>query len=529
MFLLTSTGRVGNMAKRTPQEIDEQIISMWYLGYPRPDIQRKTGVSAGHIADVVAREELVGKGDVEALRRLAKAHGKTQTPMINVMRYIRFKNACKEQDLDEEDVIDNLPRVAEVCKKAKISLEQLPLDIKERAAKNEELERQAKEAEKAAQVANKRREEAEKQEKYSKEERDKFHKEMEWLEEDGLSFDDPLKLKNMLANAERDNYNLKILYDKASRVHMMDAEIMRLEGTMKQLAVQEKEHEKTIGEQQLRVRANTERLKLVDELDAMNFTVSVLRSISDTVKKVAAANNTTNEASTQKFQNDILKRYDVLTGLDSTISKIQKEKEWLECLLQTLKMAYTKESNTIASLKLLHEHRVPDTEVLLIHSLAEGERWSLQDLASKVRRHGSIDKALEQSEKQVKELEKRKLVLEQEVSVLEIRKASLEEFLLQEEELKTQVNLIMDTLRNGFKKVENVLSDVSQAKEVTVQDIRAIGREAAMVTKQYADAQGVLMWDPLIRLSKGERVDPAQVRESGLGYEYRAFRAAIQL
>lgn len=510
------------MGKKTPQEIDDRIRSLWYLGRSRQDMGSETGASAGHIAQVVKEEEqLVGEGNVNALRRLSKAVGKSKATSVDVMRHVHFANACTDLDLDLEDVVDNLPKVVEACRKAKITLQQLPLDIKERTAKYGELERKIKDSEKATQAADRRRVEAESKEKHSKEERENFNKAMTWLEERDLSFEDPEKLENAFRNAERDGFDGKALANKVSSIDFLEVQIMTLEGRNKQLEKQVEENEKKIREQESHKTIYSGLLDQATELDRMGFNANALRNISDVVQRVALQNNMDVPLAIDKFINDMLTRYEPLAGFDSAILAKQGEKASLETAVENLKTQIAKHNRAAQSLIILHENGVTDADIVAVQSLAENEGSSLQELGNKISAYGSFDKALHEGKEQVKILEESKLTLEQEVSQLEVRKSSLELFLQRADgTVKTQVESMMSATKDESAKIIKISADarasISRAMEAMLQDIQAIGEEAAVVTKRYASAQGVLVFEPLIRSSKGELVDLAQVRESGL-------------
>lgn len=64
-------------------------------------------------------EELVGEGNVKALRRLAKALPKDrQLSIVDIQRDVIFLNSCNAMDLDDGEVRDAMPRIVQCCKKS---------------------------------------------------------------------------------------------------------------------------------------------------------------------------------------------------------------------------------------------------------------------------------------------------------------------------------------------------------------------------------------------------------------------------
>jgi hypothetical protein len=141
---------------------DELIAQLLYQGVPRDEIEKRASTSAGHISKVLQREEeLVGEGNVKALRRLAKALSKDrQLSIVDIQRGVIFLNSCNAMDLDDGEVRDAMPRIVECCKKSGIAPKDLPLDIETKAARLEVLKSEIDAGEKGALEAKKRHEEA---------------------------------------------------------------------------------------------------------------------------------------------------------------------------------------------------------------------------------------------------------------------------------------------------------------------------------------------------------------------------------
>jgi hypothetical protein len=123
------------------EKAEELIIQLWYEGTPRQEIEKRTSASAGTINNVVQREkQLVGEEKVDALRKLASGLRKEKAHnSVDIMRATRFLNTCNARDMNDEDVIECLPRLDQSCKKNNISLQDLPLDTEGRVAKIQEL------------------------------------------------------------------------------------------------------------------------------------------------------------------------------------------------------------------------------------------------------------------------------------------------------------------------------------------------------------------------------------------------------
>jgi hypothetical protein len=89
----------------------------------RRNREKRAPTSAGHISKVLQREreeELVGEGNLKALRRLAKVLLKDRqlSIVVDIQRDIIFLNSCNAMDLDDGEVRDAMPRIVECCKKS---------------------------------------------------------------------------------------------------------------------------------------------------------------------------------------------------------------------------------------------------------------------------------------------------------------------------------------------------------------------------------------------------------------------------
>jgi hypothetical protein len=86
------------MVPKISTTTDQQIIELWYQGYSREEIQKQLLVSAGHISDIIQKEkELIGAGNLDALRMLAIRLGKGSDTLVDVMGAVRFLNSCKQR------------------------------------------------------------------------------------------------------------------------------------------------------------------------------------------------------------------------------------------------------------------------------------------------------------------------------------------------------------------------------------------------------------------------------------------------
>lgn len=401
-----------SVVKKFSPESDDLIRSLWYQGIPRPEIEKQAVTSAGHISDVVAEEKrLVGEDNVDALRRLAIEVGKAKHTTVDLMRGIRFLNACDGRGMDDEKVIECIPRLDEACKRSGISIQDLPVDVESRVAKAKELDARIE--------------------------------------------------KGKMAVAE------------------------------------------------------------ADKLKVMGANLPLLKAITDVAKRVGAANKMTDRQAMEKFTTDILAKYEPLAGLEQAFVTAQKEFARVEAQMEKLKIEYAQHAQAIDALTAILASGGKASDVLSTKHMLEKGGSSLPALSSKVSLYGSMDSAYRELEKQVKDLEAKRLALEADVSLLGTRKEGLEKFLESADEtIKKQVESMINAGQNASTTISNAVAkadkDIADTRVAVLGDITAIGEKAKAVTKEYALTQGVRVFEPLIRVVNGEKGDSKEVRNAVL-------------
>jgi hypothetical protein len=73
------------------------------------------------------------------------------------------------------------------------------------------------------------------------------------------------------------------------------------------------------------IKANSALIAEADNLKVLGVTLPVLTAISDTAKRVGAANRMTESQAIDMLTTDILTKYEPLAGFEQTSSKIRKK------------------------------------------------------------------------------------------------------------------------------------------------------------------------------------------------------------
>jgi exonuclease VII small subunit len=146
---------------------------------------------------------------------------------------------------------------------------------------------------------------------------------------------------------------------------------------------------------------------------------------------------------------------------------------------------------------------------------------TLLALNGEISLYGSLGNARRELERQIKDLEAKRVALDSAVSLLENTASGLKDFLASADiTIKKQVQSMIDTTHEASQIISQTAAqanrDISDARGAVIEDIVAIGNKANEIAKQYARTQGVLVFEPLIRVVNGEKIDAKQVRDAVL-------------
>jgi exonuclease VII small subunit len=269
------------------------------------------------------------------------------------------------------------------------------------------------------------------------------------------------------------------------------------------------------------IKANSALIAEADNLKVLGVTLPVLTAISDTAKRVGAANRMTESQAIDMLTTDILTKYEPLAGFEQTSSKIRKEIVEEESKLEELRIEHAQYGRAIDALKTILSHRGTASDILAIKHAIERDGLTLLALNGEISLYGSLGNARRELERQIKDLEAKRVALDSAVSLLENTASGLKDFLASADiTIKKQVQSMIDTTHEASQIISQTAAqanrDISDARGAVIEDIVAIGNKANEIAKQYARTQGVLVFEPLIRVVNGEKIDAKQVRDAVL-------------
>jgi hypothetical protein len=288
----------------------ELIAQLLYQGVPRDEIEKRASTSAGHISKVLQREEeLIGEGNVKALRRLVKALPKDrqQLSIVDIHRDVIFLNSCNAMDLSDGEVRDAMPRIVECCKKSGIAPKDLPLDIESKATRLEVLKSEIDAGEKGALEAKKRREEALREAGLTNEALSRFNIYMNMLAKRGLPLNPqhPEKLENALANAEEAGHDAKSIIDEISQTRSLKERKASLQSDISRQEEQLRENNRILEQQRREIGKHSDLVETIRDADRMGFGTHQLRIIMSEVKRAGAENGIDAPIAMQRFIKDV--------------------------------------------------------------------------------------------------------------------------------------------------------------------------------------------------------------------------------
>lgn len=510
------------MTKKYPSEFDDLIRSLWYQGVPRQEIERQTGASAGHISDVIAEEKrLIGEGNVDAMRRLAGEAGKHSFNPLAISRAIRFLNACNTLGMDDEEIIDSLPRIDEACKKAGIEIKDLPLDVEGKAEKLKSLEAKIQTSEEIAFEADKRREAALLKAKQTDESLAECQQMRNFLEDHGMPADNPKKMENLFRNAEQAGFDVKSLAAKVAAVDSLDERIKEGDGIIKMQQEQQAGNKKILDQQLVQIKASEVLITEMNNFKSVGGTPSLLKEITNTAKKVAASNRMTDQQGMEKLAIDILTKYDPMKGFEKAAAEEEKKAADAAKKFEEFKTHHARYIGLMEALNDIFAGGGTSADILAIKSILEKDGTNLPAFRAQVLMHGSTSKLLDDIEEQVKKGEARRIELERVNSTLEARSAALEKtYTDYDERLRKVMQTIVDAASSGAMLITDTSKQASanlvDAARIGIRGFDVIDAQAKEVIKRYTRTLGIGVFEPLIRYVNGEEVDPKQIREAAL-------------
>jgi hypothetical protein len=506
------------------EKAQELIIQLWYEGTPRQGIVKRTSASAGTINNVVQREkQLVGEGKVEALRKLASGLRKDKAHnSVDIMRATRFLNACNARDVDDEDVIECLPRLDQSCKKNNISLQDLPLDTESRVAKIQELDSTIAAKEKNASEAEKHSDEALKKANQTDKSIARFDRVMDMLGRRGLSanVDSLEKLGNALANAEEAGHDPKYIVHKITEHQSLEQQNADLRAANLEHEAREARNKQITKQQQAEMAKNAELLGKVEQAEKMHLRIPQLQVLIQAVTKVGRDNGIDIQSSVRKFTDDVSTSYNSKVGFARKIEEHKKQCSDLETKIDKLKMDYATHKDAVDSLVTLHAKGVKDHEIVSLKNIIERSALSnIKELEDDIKSYGSLKSAINELENQNKELVTRNLALKNQNELLECEQTSLKKTVENMGDFfKIEFNKYIDTIKAGTESIKSTIAESDKAMKhstaelkmgtdvASIQIVKVL--EAAKIGFQKILAnQRLRVYEPFVRAERGEKVE----------------------
>ena len=509
------------VVKKFSPESDDLIRSLWYQGIPRPEIEKQAVTSAGHISDVVAEEKrLVGEDNVDALRRLAIEVGKAKHTTVDFMRAIRFLNACDGRGMDDEKVIECIPRIDEACKRSGISIQDLPVDIESRVAKAKELDARIEEGKMAAAEADKRREEALKKARQTDESLASCQETRDFLASNGLAVDSPERLKNALLNAAEANYDMETIVTEISENGSLRKGNASLVTENAEIERRKEENAKVLEQQKSEMARNAEVFDKLDKLEDMGLGLPELTTIATTVSDVAVKNGMDDSTAVRKFIDDLKSGdYDRKVGFAVKGDGLQKLCEERKEMLDQLKMDYAADKQAVQALRVLYSAGVKNHEIVALKTIVvKSSSSTIAELEDDITMYGDLKTAISEGEKRNKELETENLALEKRNELWkrenEAQRMACEEFRASFKKNTEEMTGVFTTAKEGLESafagsmqaMEQARKDVGEKVMTVGNSIEGLNEVVTRESEKIKKDQDLLRYEPLVKAGRGEIV-----------------------
>lgn len=532
------------MVKKFTPEDNEKMTAEWYGGSPRKGIEVRHSASGGYVSNLIQKEkQIVGEGNVHALRRLAIQVGKEKYNVVEIVRAARFLNVCnKTMEMDDEEVIEYILNLLEICNKDGIKLKDLILDMESRIAKIKECETIIAAKEKAIQESEKRHQEVLRKENQTYESLVKFDKLESILKKYGLPIDEEPaeKLANALVNAEASGYDVKSVVDAIATRPSLEEKNFQLSIHNSNIQKEIYSNSKLLEQQSAEIKKNSRILNSIDEAKQLGFGNEELKIITETATKVSIGNGIDSKAAVKKLMQDISNdEYDIKVGFEKKAAEYKKKYEEQEAKYEKLKLDYAKYTNSIAALEALGSKGVKHYQIVEINYTIEnsgaGNEVNIAELNHDIIINGSLKSANKEAEKINKDLLAKNLALKEENKQLECHNESLrktsDNFLNSFKEKIEGFNNESKVVFDGVKATAEESNQIMKGQTgLLIQFTTDLMNQAKNVLAAVAEGQQkilennrILDFEPLSRARSGQEVS----RESTISSLISAIDAVI--
>jgi hypothetical protein len=506
------------MVKSKEKDVDDRILDKWYSGVPRSEIESSEHVSSGYISKKVGIEgDLIDAQKVANHRRAASQLRHEGHDITKMRKSIRFASALAARNKDLDEVIEAFPIIDEICTEHKVTISELSNKLRSKLEFAAEIEEKIRMETKELGAIRQQKAQALAESKCTTESILKVQKRSRLLKLHGLSDDDEERLANALVNFNQCGQDLKEIVRQMSENKSLakrNQNLAELNHSSDKLLARSNQ---ALAEQTGIIQKNSVLVTEVERLGNMGCGLELLGEIRRQIESVASAKSIPLQVASKAFVKDIKSHYVPLRGLQDSINTLKVESDTLNANLEVQRKRNFEYSVANRAVQDLIQLNLRAGEIVAAVGIIKTVgNFDIDSFAKKVAAYGTLDSTLEALDARIQEGQAKWNTLQEELPLLANRKAAVEQtiHLLEYEfakAIKSMIIAVRDERQSFVQDAASKAAALDGIIETLDMKIALQSRYLDELTKKCVFAQGIVIFEPLIRAAKNEVVDVMQL------------------
>lgn len=343
------------MPAAIPKSTKSQVISQWLRGLKRDIIADENNISEGAVSNIINEWSIaLGRPEADALRELAKSLNNAGLTPAQYAIGFRTMNMLNEQNIDAEAATQFIGDTYKKCKEYEITPSKFAISIKEiiktseehhiplstiedynneKVAKNKELEKVCEDSKNEISTLKNEKLEIENARDLALQQKKRIDLEIksysgakQVLDRHKISIDKDLtKFANTVNCIAEYGYDTRQVIAEFNDISYLDGKKRALEIATKELEDRIAKLSQDASLLQDKIYSHSENFSVYNELAALEFTSSELRTLIDKLLNIANSNDMDPWSAVKKFFKDIDTQYNSKLGFECQIENLKIE------------------------------------------------------------------------------------------------------------------------------------------------------------------------------------------------------------
>lgn len=422
---------------------------------------------------ITATEAIAGAAVAAKLKLLQKEPEDIEPFITSVYQ------RSKEKGYSPAQIIEDCIALQSLEDKYNGTFEQIKKTFEEMGSKLDSLRSEASNLRKEIDHAKKEQAELWAQSEIDKQGLKQFNTTKEELARLGLSIDEPEKVKNVLITIKNEQYDTRRIIAKIKAVDDLEKHTSKLAEEI----AQAKEQLDSLNKQTSKTTAQLkEKQALLDEAEKLkdsHLQIKDIQAIRNTAIRIATSNGLTPQEALKKLQEDVIKNYDTILGLEPTMKSLTRRKEKLENEIneqtQDLEETRSKTKTKIAELEEQYSTRkkqidaylqlrrkgITDEELIRWSSILKATKLNPIVVEEELKTQKNLKHIEEATNERINSLLKREAELKESITQLESRQNAIQKSI--EKVQQTGINRIEAAATATSNQTRDMLNGIATA------------------------------------------------------------------